>query len=60
MEVMTLTEVSEFLRVSDTTIRSLAKRGKIPSRRIGTRWLFDKEDIEAWFHEGKYGPSNTN
>jgi excisionase family DNA binding protein len=47
-ELMTLEEVSQYLRVTEKTIyRLLDKRG-IPATRVGHLWRFDKAVIDVW------------
>lgn len=54
-EVMTLREVSEFLKIGTTTIYTLARNKKIPSRKIGREWRFLKSEIVEWMKEDHHG-----
>jgi excisionase family DNA binding protein len=45
-EVMTATEVAELLQLPVSTIYYLARRGEIPSCRIGRAWRFLRPRIE--------------
>jgi len=51
-QIMTTKELAEYLRLHQITICKLSKEGKIPSIRIGSRWRFDKEVIDAWIARG--------
>jgi excisionase family DNA binding protein len=44
---MTAEEVGAFLRLSASTVRRLAARGELPSRRIAGAWRFDRDAIES-------------
>lgn len=47
--LMSATETRELLRVSKTTLYKLLKRNKIPgATRVGRRWRFHRETLEAW------------
>ncbi len=46
-DVMTAAEVAELLRVPKSTIEDWARRGVIPSRKIGRRRLYVRSKIEA-------------
>ncbi len=46
--VMTLEEVSEYLRVSEKTVKEWVNRGELPGGKLGTSWRFRREDIEEW------------
>ena len=47
-EVMTVSEVSEFLRLGESTIYRLAKDGRIPARKVGGMWRFSRESLNEW------------
>ena len=46
--VMTVSEVSEYLRIGDSTVYKLAKEGKIPARKIGGVWRFSRDSLNEW------------
>ena len=50
-EVLTVKEVCDLLRVHPTTLYKLARKGKIPSFRVGTEWRFRKDAILRWMAE---------
>jgi len=53
---LTVPEVSKYLKVSTTTIRTMAKDGSMPSVKIGARILFDREAIDAWMRKNATMP----
>jgi excisionase family DNA binding protein len=48
VKVMTLEEVSRYLRVHPSTVYRLLKRREIPAFRIGSDWRFNIETIDIW------------
>ena len=44
--VMTITEVASFLKLSKITIYKLIKRGELPAFREGNAWRFYRDKIE--------------
>jgi excisionase family DNA binding protein len=50
-KVLTIPEVSEYLRVSRQTIYRMLKRGDIPAFRIGGDWRFNMEDLGHWIEK---------
>ncbi len=46
--IMTIKEVSDYLKVTERTIYRLAGVKKIPSFKVGGSWRFSKADIDAW------------
>jgi excisionase family DNA binding protein len=54
-EVMTVKEVSELLRIHETTVYKMVKEGKIPAFKIGSDWRFLKHRIVRWLAEQNKG-----
>jgi excisionase family DNA binding protein len=46
-DVLSTTEVAELLGIPQSTVHQLARRGALPARRVGRRWLFLRERIAA-------------
>lgn len=46
--VMTVKDLSEYLRVHPSTVYKLLRRGELPAFRIGTDWRFNTEVIDRW------------
>jgi excisionase family DNA binding protein len=56
IKVMTVNEVSAYLRVHPSTIYRLLKRNRIPAFQVGSEWRFNVEQIESWrLQQGKPG-----
>ena len=45
LQIMTVGEVSEFLKLSKITIYKLVKKGQLPGFRVGNSWRFRKDKI---------------
>jgi excisionase family DNA binding protein len=45
---MTTREVLRYLRVTPRTVYRLIREGDLPAVRMGGRWRFRRDDIEAW------------
>jgi excisionase family DNA binding protein len=54
--VMTVRELSAYLRVHPSTIYKLLRRGELPGFRIGTDWRFNAEVIDRWCLERNLKP----
>lgn len=46
-DVMTAAEVAELLHVSKSTVEDWARRGIVPSKKVGRRRLYIRSKIEA-------------
>ena len=46
--LMTLEEVSEYLRVHPSTVYRLLKKHLIPAFKLGSDWRFNRTSIERW------------
>jgi excisionase family DNA binding protein len=49
--VLTLKELSRYLKVNPSTVYRLIKGGKIPAFKVGSDWRFDREEIDRWRFE---------
>jgi excisionase family DNA binding protein len=45
---MTVEEVSEYLRLAQSTIYKLLSEGKLPGRKIGGSWRFSRRALDEW------------
>jgi excisionase family DNA binding protein len=46
-KILTAKELAEYLQLTKVTICKYATEGKIPGIKIGSRWRFEKEKIDA-------------
>jgi len=47
-DLLTLSEVSSFLKVPKSTIYKLARERRLPGHKVGKHWRFVREEIESW------------
>jgi excisionase family DNA binding protein len=50
-DIMTIKEVSEYLKLAEKTAYRLAAQGKIPGFKIGGSWRFRRSEIDAWIEK---------
>jgi len=56
LEVLTMKEVADYLRVNIATVYRLLKNGKLPGRfRIGGSWRVDRAALLEWIENGGNG-----
>ena len=48
MKIVTIKEVSEFLKVKQSTLYSWVNQKRIPSFKLNGLWRFDMDKIEEW------------
>lgn len=46
--LLTLDELSEYLKVSKSSLYKMAQAGRIPGTKIGKHWRFRKQTIDLW------------
>jgi len=46
--VMTIVELSKYLKISRSTLYKLAQEGKLPGQKVGRHWRFHREAIDWW------------
>jgi excisionase family DNA binding protein len=51
-EVLTLQDVADYLHCHYTSAHRLARRGDIPSFRLGGSWRFLKSEVDEWIAKG--------
>lgn len=49
--ILTIDELSNYLKISKSTLYKLAQAGKVPGQKIGRHWRFHKEGIDQWLKE---------
>ncbi len=54
IDIMTLGEVAQYLRLGERTIYKLVRDGEIPGRKIGRAWRFSRQKLDLWLEEGRY------
>ena len=47
-EVMTLTEVAQYLHLAERTVLRMAQRGEIPAAKVASQWRFIRSVIRDW------------
>ncbi|MEK6749949.1 MAG: helix-turn-helix domain-containing protein [Pseudomonadota bacterium] len=51
-DVMTLDELSVYLKIPKSTLYKLVQEGRLPGQKIGKQWRFGKQGIDQWLAEG--------
>lgn len=49
--VMTVKEVSAYLRLAESTVYKLAQEGQLPGRKVGGAWRFSKKGLDEWLRK---------
>ncbi|MCL4266934.1 MAG: helix-turn-helix domain-containing protein [Anaerolineae bacterium] len=49
--IMTVREVCDYLRLSESTIYRLVQEGKLPGRKVGGAWRFSRKGLDEWLRE---------
>jgi len=47
-EVLSAEEAAQFLGLNPDDVRRYARKGMIPARKVGKRWLFHKGHLVEW------------
>jgi excisionase family DNA binding protein len=46
-QILTVKELAKYLKLTEVTIYKYVKEGNIPAHRVGSRWRFDKDQIDG-------------
>lgn len=47
-DIMTIKELSDYLKLTEKTAYRIAAEGKIPGFKVGGAWRFRKSEIDKW------------
>jgi len=50
-KVLTIDELSVYLKIAKSTLYKLAQEGKVPGQKVGRHWRFRKETIDRWLDD---------
>ena len=50
-DILTIEELSAYLKIPRSTLYKIVREGKIPSQKVGRHWRFRKETIDRWLDE---------
>ena len=53
--VMTVKELSDYLKVHPSTVYRQLKRGQLPAFKVGSDWRFNVESIDRWRSNAESG-----
>ncbi|MGH7497657.1 MAG: TOBE domain-containing protein [Gemmatimonadales bacterium] len=59
MDLLSTDEASAYLRLNPKRIQALARSGKLPGRRVGRKWLFDRKELEAMLGKSERAEANN-
>ena len=45
---LTIDELAEYLKLSQTKLYRMAQEGEIPASKIGAQWRFNRMEIDDW------------
>lgn len=51
-EILTLDEISAYLKIGKRTVYRLVQKGAIPAFKLGGTWRFRRSELERWIAEG--------
>ena len=57
-EVLTIDELSTYLKIAKSTLYKLAQDGKLPGQKIGKHWRFRKATIDQWLSDDRHDHRN--
>ncbi len=48
--VLTIDDLSVYLKISKATLYKLAQEGKLPGQKVGRHWRFHKQTVDVWLN----------
>lgn len=59
-DVLTIDELSEYLKVPKSTLYKLVREGRVPCQKVGRHWRFRKDAIDRWLEDSHAGDRDEN
>ena len=56
-DVLTIEELSAYLKIPKSTLYKLVREGKVPCQKIGRHWRFRKVAIDRWLEDLPAAPA---
>ncbi len=53
MDILTVEEAAELLRIPRSSVYKLAQEGKIPGLKVGRHWRFHRQTLLNWIASGQ-------
>jgi excisionase family DNA binding protein len=53
LELMTTTEIAEYLRISEASVYRLVRQKQIPVSKVGRQLRFRKDTVDVWLSKGE-------
>lgn len=54
-DILTISELSGYLKISKSTLYKLVREGEIPCQKIGRHWRFNRVAIDTWLSQAGGG-----
>jgi len=54
--VLTIDELSVYLKIAKSTLYKLAQEGKLPGQKVGRHWRFHREAVDEWLGKSRQAP----
>ncbi len=60
MDTLSVSEAAKLLHLNVKRVQSLARAGKLPAVRVGRKWLFPRDRLEALLGQNRRPPADTS
>lgn len=57
---LTVDDICKYLNVSNETVYKWIEQRNMPGHRVGRRWMFKKEQVDAWVEAGGAASTEDN
>ena len=52
-EWLSVEEAAEYLKMGKTSLYTAAREGRLPSQKVGKKWVFKKAALDTWLHSNQ-------
>ena len=50
---LSLEEAADYLKMGKTSLYAAAREGRLPARKVGKKWVFEKQKLDAWLRNNE-------
>jgi excisionase family DNA binding protein len=51
-DILTIEEAAAYLQIGKRSLYKLAKKGKMPAKKVLNKWRFERESLRQWVRAG--------
>lgn len=59
-DVLTIDQLARYLQITRSTLYKLVQAGRVPGKKVGRQWRFQRDAIDKWLADSPLETTVTN